>query len=64
MPGPRLETMNPAGTRSAASHAFPSQLLVLPPAGLTGEQTLINKTLVSGSLRTYTYGVNLAHAPA
>jgi hypothetical protein len=39
----------------------PSQLLVLPPAGLTGEQTLIIKTLVSGSLRTFTYGVTLTH---
>ena len=40
----------------------PSKLLVLPPAGLTGNQILIIKTMVRQSLRTFTYGQALQYS--
>ena len=40
----------------------PSKLLVLMPAGLTGDQTLIIKTHVIRSLRTFTYSTPLQYS--
>ena len=40
----------------------PSHLIMLPPEGLTGNQILIIKTKIKGSLRSFVYTVELQHS--